>query len=58
MTYQPIPILTVGGDKKAETDDVRLIGLAQQILIELRIVNFHLASMTDNEYKEQDLDSN
>ena len=58
MSYKPIPTDTIGGDKKAIVDDIRLIDLVQQLLIQIRITNFHLASMTDNEYKEHDLDSN
>lgn len=48
MAYQPTPIKTEGGRKKAVVSDESVEQLLTEILVELRKVNVQLALMNDN----------
>lgn len=56
MTYQPQPIKTEGGQKKAVVSDDNTQQLLTEILSELRKVNVQLALMNDNVVSGDELD--
>lgn len=48
MAYQPTPIKTEGGQKKAVVSDDKVEQLLTEILVELRKVTVQLALMNEN----------
>lgn len=55
MTYVPLPQKDKGGQDEIWTADAGVEELMRQILAELRIMNMHLKSMTDEEITEGDI---
>jgi len=48
--------VTENGQIKLNTTDTKTSEITQEALIEMQIMNLHLAMITDNELKVQDLD--
>jgi hypothetical protein len=57
MTYQLSPIQTAGGQRRVWTADDETRELLRLILAELRIMNLHLSTMTDNEFDSKDVET-
>jgi hypothetical protein len=56
MAYQPIPLKTEGGERKAVVSDDKVEQLLTEILVELRKVNVQLALMNDNVVSGDEID--
>lgn len=52
MTYIPFPIKTEGGQDRVWVADENVRQVLLRVLKEMRIMNIHLQSMTDEEIKE------
>jgi len=52
MTYIPNPSRDEGGVKRALTSDERVISLLEQVLTELKKIEYHLMLATDTDLKE------
>lgn len=57
MTYQLLPIQTAGGQDRAWTADYEARELLKMILAELRVMNLHLSTMTDNVLDSNDVET-
>lgn len=57
MAYKPIPIQEAGGQKRAWTADDETRELLKMVLAELRIMNLHLSTMTDNLLDSNDVET-
>jgi hypothetical protein len=55
MSYNPVPKKKVGGQCEAITSDNDVQSLLNKILKELRILNLHIESMTDENIKKEDI---
>jgi len=56
MSYQPIPIKEEGGQKEARTSDDNVQLILGEILKQLKIMNLHLAILTDERIEKQEID--
>lgn len=56
MTYQPVPIQEVGGQKRTWSADDEIRYLLRMILAEMRTTNLHLSAMADNEFSSEDME--
>lgn len=55
MTYKPIPTVEAGGQDRVVTINQDALEVLQAILIELRIMNQQLETLTGDTIKKQDL---
>lgn len=56
MTYQPQPIQESGGQKRTWTADDEARELLKAILVELRVMNLHLSTMSDSVFDSADVE--
>lgn len=56
MSYQPIPTKTEHGRRVVESVDSILRALVEQVIVQQKITNKHLESITDTEITESDID--
>ena len=56
MSYSPMPLQESGGQLRAWTADDDARELLREILEELRIMNLHLSTMTDNVFDSKDVE--
>lgn len=57
MTYIRKSVIKVeGGQRKARTSDDNAQELLMDILKEMKIMNFHMSQVTDNNVTDEDLD--
>lgn len=55
MAYLPTPQQTTGGETQAVVSDINVSRLLELVLSELRSMNFHMALITDEEIKADDI---
>ncbi len=55
MTYIPNPTTEEGGQKKVQTGNLTQEELLGEILKQLKIMNFHLSILTDNDIKKTEV---
>jgi len=52
MTFIPLPQQEEGGQKRVLTSDERMIALLEEVLTELKKIEYHLMLATDTDLKE------
>ncbi|QDP62957.1 MAG: hypothetical protein Unbinned5081contig1002_62 [Prokaryotic dsDNA virus sp.] len=57
MSYVVNPQVTSGNRAKTDTTNDTVEGLLNDILSQLKIMNFHLSQVTDNEIEEEEFDN-
>lgn len=55
MTYIPMPTVTDGGELKVLTTDLKGNQLLSRLVVQLLIMNTHLAEMTGEKIAESDI---
>lgn len=56
MAYIPTAITTEGGERKVNTTNAVGNDLLRSLLIQIKILNLHIASLTEEEFTEDDIE--
>jgi uncharacterized FlaG/YvyC family protein len=56
MTYQPHPVQEEGGQKEGRVSDDNVQELLNEVLKQLKIMNLHLAFVTDTYIGKQEIE--
>lgn len=57
MAYTVNPQVTEGNRTKTDTTNDTIEGLLNDILAQMKIMNFHLSQVTENEIEEEEFDN-
>jgi len=55
MSYSPTPIQIRGGKIEAITSDANAEDLLKEVLVQLKIMNMHLSTMTEDDIDEKEI---
>lgn len=56
MSFNPQPTKEIAGETRSNVYDINLNLLAKELLVQVKILNTHLAKITDTTLTETDID--